>query len=338
MKWWPLALALAAPAVASELPPPSHEPGFVEGVALGLYFRDDGRSYVSYFWEMAQAGANTVTLVISWHQSDVTATTLVPEPTTPSDEEVRRAIQSARSLGLDVALLPIVRLETRGDGEWRGVIEPSDTSAWFESYTEFISHYAAIASDEEVSLFSVGSELGSMEQHEGEWREVIATVRREFDGRVTYSANWDHYHRTPFWDALDVAGTTGYHELADNAEANPSVEQLVERWAPIVDELAAFSANAGRDVLITEVGYVSQTGAAHHPWDYTTTGAVDLAAQRDLYEALFLAMNGHEWLAGVTLWTWFGDGGSSDDGYTPRGKPAEQVLRHWFRATVPEAS
>lgn len=337
MRWLIAAALVATPASAAELPAPAHDASFVEGVALGLYFRDEGRTYVSYFWEIAQAGANTVTLVVSWHQADVHATELMPEPTTPSDEEVRRAVRSARDVGLEVALLPIVRLQTRAQGEWRGVLEPSNVDDWFASYGAFIEHYATIAAEEGVALYSVGSELGSMESHEEHWRSLIDRVRTGFSGRLTYSANWDHYERTPFWDALDVAGTTGYHELTETPGVNPEVGDLVESWQPIVEGLASFAESIERDVLITEVGYVSQTGAAYHPWDYTTTGDVDLAAQRDLYEALYRAFNGREWLAGVTLWTWFGDGGSSDDGYTPRGKPAEQVLRHWFGAEMPEA-
>ena len=325
-------LALALPVGATDLPLPAHDDAFVEGVALGLYFEEDGRTYVSFFWEIAQAGADTVSLVLSWHQHSVRSTEVRPEPATPSDEELRRAIQDARSVGLDVMLLPILRLETREVGEWRGVLRPDDSEAWFASYSSFVLHYAEIAAEEGVALYSVGSELGSMETHEAEWRTLIQQVRGVFHGQLTYSANWDHYRRTPFWDVLDLAGTTGYHELSDQGERNPTMDELQQAWAPIVDELQEFAESVERPVLITEIGYVSQTGAAYHPWDYTATGPVDLAAQRDLYEAFYRAVNGAEWLGGVAFWSWFGDGGSSDDGYTPRGKPAEQVVRQWFGA------
>ena len=317
-----------------ELPEPAQDSAFVEGVALGLYFEDEGRSYLSYFWEIAQTGADTVSLVLSWHQHSVRSTELRREPATPSDDELRRAIQDAQSVGLDVMLLPILRLETREDGEWRGVLRPDDRMEWFLSYSEFILHYARLAAEEGVSLYSVGSELGSMEEAETEWRNLIAEVRTVFPGRLTYSANWDHYQRTPFWDALDLVGTTGYHELSSQGETNPTLDELTGAWTPILADLREFAESVEREVLITEIGYVSQTGAAYHPWDYTATGPVDLGAQRDLYEAFYRSVNGAEWLGGVAFWTWFGDGGSSDDGYTPRGKPAEQVVRRWFGAEL----
>ena len=38
-------------------------------------------------------------------------------------------------------------------------------------------------------------------------------------------------------------------------------------------------------------------------------------------------------LAGVIWWEWnAGEGGPNDYGYTPKGKPAEQLLRKWFSA------
>ena len=171
-----------------------------------------------------------------------------------------------------------------------------------------------------------------MEEHDVEWRGLIERVRTVFPGRLTYSANWDHYRETPFWDAVDLAGTTGYHELSATDASNPTPNQLAAAWAPVVQDLAEFSESVERRVLITEIGYVSQTGAAYHPWDYTTTGPLDLGAQCDLYEAFYRSVNGAEWLGGVVFWTWSGDGGSSDIGYTPRGKPAEQIVRRWFGA------
>ena len=36
-------------------------------------------------------------------------------------------------------------------------------------------------------------------------------------------------------------------------------------------------------------------------------------------------------LAGALFWNWWGPGGPEDRWYTPKGKPAEAVLRRWFR-------
>ncbi len=319
---------------AEQLPAPVHSAEFREGVALGLHFVDEETTYAPYLWEIALTGADSVSLVFAWTQQDVRATTIAPTPNTPSDAALRRAIRDAKSLGLDVMILPILQLQTRAQGEWRGTLAPDDVDAWFAAYGAFIGHYAALAQEEGVALMSVGSELGSMERYEQRWRGLIAQVREAFSGELTYSANWDHYFNTPFWDALDIAGLTAYYELAEAANSVTTVQGLVEAWTPFVESLRAFALGVGLPVILTEVGYVSQLGAAAAPWDYTSTGAPDLAAQLELYAALYLAWYDEDWLGGVFVWNWFGDGGSSDNGYTPRLKPAEQVLRHWYGGAV----
>ena len=35
-------------------------------------------------------------------------------------------------------------------------------------------------------------------------------------------------------------------------------------------------------------------------------------------------------LRGIYFWNWFGFGGPEDSNYTPRGKPAEAVVRDWY--------
>jgi hypothetical protein len=42
---------------------------------------------------------------------------------------------------------------------------------------------------------------------------------------------------------------------------------------------------------------------------------------------------------GVIWWEWeASEGGSGDFGYSPKAKPAEQVLRQWFKAGRPTTS
>jgi len=74
---------------------------------------------------------------------------------------------------------------------------------------------------------------------------------------------------------------------------------------------------------------IRQDGAASRPWDYTVRAPVDLEEQRRCYAAFVDAWRGAA-LAGVYFWDWSGPGGASDAHYTPRGKPAEAVVRRWF--------
>ncbi|RMF76353.1 MAG: hypothetical protein D6744_12415, partial [Planctomycetota bacterium] len=80
-----------------------------------------------------------------------------------------------------------------------------------------------------------------------------------------------------------------------------------------------------------------QEGAATAPWNYYQNMKATPAGheeQRRLYEAFLRAWDGADGLAGVIWWEWTdAPGGGEDFNYTPRGKPAEKVLRRWFQQT-----
>jgi hypothetical protein len=312
---------------------------FHRGISLGLFVSTDAKRWRSELYrqfldEIAEVGATDIQLVVQWSQADLRATHIAPRPgVTAADALVRWVVAEARKRGLRVFLMPILHIEERPPGGWRGTLRPDDWDAWWASYANFTLHYARLAERSGVSLFSVGSELLSTEAQAGRWRALIARVRERFGGALTYSANWDHFEPVPFWDAVDVAGITGYQELS--REDHPREDTLVAGFRGLQQRLKLWSAGTGRRYIFTEVGYPSQTHGARHPWDYRKRGEVDLQLQLRCYRALFRAFHADPALGGLFVWNWFGHGGPDDGGYTPRGKPAAEVLRHWFTGSSP---
>jgi hypothetical protein len=301
----------------------------MKGISLALYPGppDSPRhDYPALVDEIAGVGADHISLAVFWRQDDVRSTTISrDEATTISDERLRAAVRAAHRRGLKVLLFPIVEVTRRKDGEWRGTLAPSDVAAWWASYEGFVMHYAAIAAEEKVALLCVGSELGSTETWQERWLHLIRAIRRSYPGQLLYSANWDHHQAVTFWAELDFMGVNAYFALAGKTEA-----ELARSWAPSRDGLLAAAKRAGKPLVITEVGYQSRAGAAARPWDYGGDAKVDLEEQRRLYAAFDAAWRDAP-LAGVFWWNWWGEGGATDTGYTPRGKPAEKVLRAIWR-------
>ena len=169
-----------------------------------------------------------------------------------------------------------------------------------------------------------------MEVHEAHWRALIGEVRRAYSGRLLYSANWDHYQWPAFWSEMDLIGMTAYYELAESEDEVVDLELLKSRWEPIRDELVRFSQSVGRPFVFTEIGYYSQRGTAWHPWDYTRRVGVQMEEQYLCYRAFYEVWRDVPEFHGMFFWHWYGAGGSDDQTYTPRGKPAADVIRHWF--------
>lgn len=313
------ALVLAAP-------PP------VRGLAVAPHFESglDLEGALARVDEVAALGATHVSVVVEWAQEDVAATAITPFRYGTDDTRVRYVLRRARELGLQAMVFPIVRVVVRAPGQWRGTLVPADREAWWRAYRRFILYYADLAAEERAAIFSVGSELVSMEADGDRWRALVADVRGRFPGRLTYSANWDRFAGVPFWDALDYVGVNAYHELTDRGHAEE--RELAEKWRTLREGLRAAARSAGRPLLITEVGYPSLDCGACYPWDYTRDVAADAEEQRRAYAAFARAWDAVPELGGVFFWVWAGEGGEGDRGYTPRGKPAAGVLRGWFGA------
>jgi glycosyl hydrolase family 113 len=301
----------------------------LKGIALGLYGDGQGSDFSRMLGEIADLGADHVSLVVSWRQHDVRSDLLAPTAgTTLPDDQVREVIRAARKARLKVFLFPIIEVEIRRPLEWRGTIHPGDVDAWWQGYEKFILHYAAIAGEEKADLFAVGSELVSTETWQERWYHLISAVKKLYRGKLLYSANWDHYEQVSFWERVDYVGVTAYNELTKKSDASEA--ELASAWKDVREKLVAFARKVNRPLIITEIGYTSQDGAAVHPWDYTLRSKLDLEEQRRCYAAFVAAWKDEPALAGVFWWNWWGAGGPTDTSYTPRGKPAEDVLRSWY--------
>lgn len=278
---------------------------------------------------MAAAGATHVALVVSWEQRDVAATTIAPSPrVTAPDRELRAALRRAARLRLRAVVFPILVVRAVGPGLWRGALRPRDPAAWWLAHERFILHYAGIAAAEGAAALVVGSELGFAESWRDRWYHLISRVERVFPGEIVYSANWDHYQEVSFAARLDRLGVSAYFPLARRDDADQA--ELDRSWRRHRASLLAFARRSGVSLWLSEVGYQSRDGAAVHPWDHGAGGGVDLAEQYRCFAALVRAWNGEPALDGVLVWNWWGEGGPRDRDYTPRGKPAEALLRAWF--------
>jgi hypothetical protein len=308
------------------------------GVAMQIQRTDWIDSYAQSIDKIADLGADTIILIVDSRMENGGASRIYLDlRTTPTVPQISELIDKAKSRKLRVILMPIVLLDKpRSDTEWRGSIKPENWDDWFDSYRAMITHYAGIAKDHHVDVLTVGSELVSSEEHPDQWALTIKSVRSIFQGQLTYSSNWDHYTDVPFWDKLDMIGINGYWKFTDDVKHVPTDEEISKHWREIQGSLLPWVAKTGKPMMFIEIGYFSMSNSAFEPWDYTKTDMypVDLDLQKRLYEGFFQAWADPEvnrLLAGYTIFEWSPDkSGSTDKGYTPQGKPAEDVLRQWF--------
>jgi len=108
---------------------------------------------------------------------------------------------------------------------------------------------------------------------EAHWRELIDDARAEFNGPLTYAANFDQYAFVPFWDALDLISINAYFPLRRHLLPDAATEQLQQvlevGWLGHLRAIDAFRREQGvpdHRVLFTEIGYVSRVNSTIEPW------------------------------------------------------------------------
>ena len=214
-----------------------------------------------------------------------------------------RPILEAHRLGLSICIKPHIAY-WRSPFSWRGEITFQNDEEWrrfWQGYREWIIQLAAVC--READGFVVGTELDLTLAFEAEWRGLIEEVRNHIDAPLTYAANWTHYERVTFWDALDVIAIQAYFPLTD--DPNYDEQDIRDGWAARMRQLSAYGARHNRNILFTELGYNQSHQAPIKPWAYPVDGEDALPVQVFCLRTALAAIADEPRVVGALLWKWF---------------------------------
>ncbi|SFL53461.1 hypothetical protein SAMN04487943_102103 [Gracilibacillus orientalis] len=255
---------------------------------------------------------------------------------TMTDRDIIFAVKQAKSLGLKVCLKPVVNCR---DGIWRARIgfpveAENDWEKWFESYTNFLLHYAELADELECEMFCIGCEMINTEFQVDRWRLVIEQVRRLYQGPIIYNANHGKEEGVEWFDAVDFIGTSAYYPVAK--APGDSVENMVKKWEQISIKLEKLSQQYNKQIIFMEIGCRSAIGCATMPWDFEHTHLpFNEDEQANFYESVFQVFWDKPWFAGFFWWDWKTElypieEAKKDLDFDIYGKKAEQIVRQWY--------
>lgn len=233
---------------------------------------------------------------------------------TIAEPRMGRFIEIAHSAGLKVFLRPT--LEFHNWSGFRGDLSPANWKAWFASYQEYVVHYATLADDWGVEMFSVGNELHNSEAHTQEWNDIIAQVRRVYSGTLTYTCTGMYLgaSRAAFWDKLDVIGVDYYPPITGSGPGwrtgfapmdDPPYETYVESiHRNLLQYIYPTYLKYNKPVLISETGCPNYEGVNHvltgSPESLNFIGrTMDNTEQTQYLEAIFQNAAANSWICGV---------------------------------------
>lgn len=310
---------------------------YIKGITFYPFARKgsflEEETYESLRVMVENTHANTVILVPNGLQDTAHTEEIVfDNEANVSDDELKKLIVYAQSLGLRVFLKPTANCK---NGTWRAFIRFFDEdvpcepkwSNWFASYTRFQLHYAKIAEEMGCEMFIAGCEMVMTEHREAEWRKLIADIKEVYHGLVSYNTDKYQEHNVKWWDCVDVISSSGYYPIHDWENQLDRIEKVVKKF--------------DKPFFFAESGCMSTKGSNLVPNDWTVKGEVDLQGQADWYQAMFDAIAKRDWVNGLALWSWDGhlykDAAAKEHLYYEiYKKPAEGVVDVFYQSFDPE--
>ncbi len=345
--------------VAAEVNPRSRE--FITAVELSPNWHPGWQPYVAIgMANIRDAGANTVVLTPTWTYSQQNPP--LPQPRAGFDPLWADTLQSAveaRRLGMELIIFPILQEKSNQD-IWQGV---SDRDAawwtnWFERYQTFAFHHARMAALTGARALVLGgpavdpalsapSGAGTQEELDLRWRQIIALVRTQYQGALYWAlelpeeadtipeflSQVDGIYllvSTPIRGAEDAQGSLagGLGRLLDERAAplreSPAKPIFLAVQYPARPESAQGCPQGDRDCLLFDT-------------PNTHSGVIDLKAQVDVYNAVFVIANQRDWLNGVVSRGFYAPVALRDSSSSIHGKPAWDVGWYWFSRLTPAA-
>lgn len=283
-------------------------------------------------------GMESLAIVCTWFTETATSNTIMRTSKTIPDDDVISLIQEAKAKGLKVMLKPHVDVL---DGTWRGMIVPSNPSAWFNSYSAFIENYAKIAEEYGVELFCVGTEFkkitGSI--YRLYWQQVIVNIRSKYSGKLTYAAttmltdDYEEYKIVSFWDLIDFAGLDVYFKLTDKED--PTVFDATRSWSKnlenidLIRTLKEWQLTHGKPVIFAEIGCTNYKGCLKDPGKYNWDPLIISNEEQAMFvESMMRVWSSQsKWLKGFFWWRITIN---ENDSYTFEKRPSGAVFKKWL--------
>ncbi len=178
------------------------------------------------------------------------------------------------------------------------------------------------------------------------WRELIDELRSEFSGELVFELELqaDLAARPSFLDSFDAVQIYWHAPLSESISQTPEEMQLeAQRYIEL--EILPALPESMPITLSLEYLSIEKSAAACpptpsgtcHPAEAFDVGSVvdesipvDLTAQSEALNAVLLEVEQQDRISGLYLRRYYPIAAMQDKSASIHGKPAEQLIRHWF--------
>jgi hypothetical protein len=321
--------------------PPVARPDFQRGMVFPEWSHD-AYSNKDTEWQRGlvdiqqQTAARWIQMPALFLQATPSSTDVVAGGAAPTVASFVQGARTAHAMGYHVFFTALLGVQSP-DGSWAANVE-LDTyqlqQQWFESYWAALKPYIQAAAREKVEQVAIGTEIEWMQQNAAPdlWNTLLDHVRSIFSGILVYDMNWSSFYLTlPSWmknKDLNMIGVSTYVPLVSSpVEVDPAT--IPALWKEKIGTyLDAVSAQLGKKVLITEIGYRENVDTLYNPWSQVqTSAAVDPAYQSAACDAALSYVMHDPNVDGIFFWGWDNVGALK-----LANQPAAKILHKWYTA------
>ena len=109
-----------------------------------------------------------------------------------------------------------------------------------------------------------------------------------------------------------------------------TLDNAINAWQPIVDQLNGLHMQWNKNVIFTEIGYC--VGGCGGTLKNASKSQYQMAV---LYNSTYIVWSQLNWFKGLFWWNWITDnafGGMNNSCMTPQYKPCENIIRMYYDA------
>ena len=170
-------------------------------------------------------------------------------------------------------------------------------------------------------MFIAGCEMVQAEKRETEWRKLIADIRKEYTGLVSYNTDKYQEDRVKWWDCVDVISSSGYYPI--------------DQWEQELDRIEKVVKKFHKPFFFAEAGCMSVAGSNRIPNNWCIKGEADLKGQAEWYQTMFEACSKRDWVGGFCIWDWPAwlyqeENAEKQMDYAVYAKPAENIIKKYY--------
>ena len=212
---------------------------------------------------------------------------------------------------------------------WQGNVMAKDLTKFFSEYIERMTPYVKVAEQENVEIIRIATEVEvigkdrnpifnaiteeRIKERNTVFREkIIPSIRKEYNGLLTYGENFQVIEQVDFWDQLDYIGVDFYIAFTDKND--PTVAELESSIKGLLNKkILPLQQKYNKPVYFAELGYRSYDGDNRKPYEGEDAGRswidlhpdspVDYKEQADEFSATFNVGKDIPWIYGYTIWS-----------------------------------